>query len=141
MSAFRRALALQKAKGYSRTIVIATDGYVTVEEEVFDLIRKNLGETNVFSFGIGTGVNRHIIEGMARVGMGEPFVITKTEEAPAQAERFRRLIQSPVLTQVRVNFQGFTAYDVEPLSVPDVFAERPSLSSESGAASPGERLP
>lgn len=107
LPALRRALTLEKSGGTSRTIVIATDGYVTVEEEVFDLIRKNLADANVFAFGIGTAVNRHIIEGMARVGMGEPFVITKPEEAPAKAERFRTLIQSPVLIQVKVDFQGF----------------------------------
>jgi len=127
LPAYRRALALRKAEGYSRTIVIATDGYVAVEEEVFDLIRKKLGDANVFAFGIGTSVNRHIIEGMARVGMGEPFVITKPDDAPAQAERFRNLIQSPMLTQIKLDFHGFDTYDVEPLSIPDVLAERPVI--------------
>jgi len=125
LPALNRALKLSKPENYSRTIVIATDGYVTVEEEVFDLMRKNLGNAKMFAFGIGTAVNRHIIEGMARVGMGESFVITKPEEAPAQAERFRKMIQSPVLTQVKVDFKGFGAYDVEPLAVPDVLADRP----------------
>ena len=127
LPALERALKLKKPESYSRTIVIATDGYVTVEEEVFDLIRKNLGDANMFAFGIGTGVNRHIIEGMARVGMGEPFIITRPEEAPSKAERFRTLIQFPVLTQVKVKFQNFSTYDVEPLSIPDVLAERPVI--------------
>jgi Ca-activated chloride channel family protein len=127
LPALQRALKLKKPENYSRTVVIATDGYVRVEEEVFDLMRKNLGDANLFPFGIGTSVNRHIIEGMARVGMGEPFVITKREEAPAQAERFRKMIQSPVLTRVKVNFQGFSTYDVEPLAVPDVLADRPVI--------------
>ena len=100
---------------------------MTVEEEVFDLIRNNLGNANMFAFGIGTAVNRHIIEGMAHVGMGEPFVIAKPDEAPARAENFRNMIQSPVLTQVKVDFKGFDAYDVEPLTVPDVLAERPVI--------------
>jgi Ca-activated chloride channel family protein len=127
LPALHRALKLKKPENYSRTVIIATDGYVTVEEEVFDLMRKNLGEANMFAFGIGTAVNRHIIEGMARVGMGEPFIITKPEEAPAQAERFRKMILSPVLTQVKVNFQGFSTYDVEPLAIPDVLADRPVI--------------
>jgi Ca-activated chloride channel family protein len=127
LPAFKSALGLVQSEGYSRTIVIATDGYVTVEEEVFDLIRKHLGDSNVFAFGIGASVNRHIIEGMARIGMGEPFIITKPEEAPARAERFRVLIQSPVLTHLKINYGGFTVYDVEPLSVPDVLAERPVI--------------
>ncbi len=127
LPAMERALNLKKAENYSRTLVIATDGYVAVEEQAFDLIRNNLGNANMFAFGIGTAVNRHLIEGMARVGMGEPFVITRPEEAPAQAERFRTLIQSPVLTRVQVKFNGFNAYDVEPVRIPDVFAERPVI--------------
>jgi Ca-activated chloride channel family protein len=127
LPALKRALSFRKADNFSRTIVIATDGYVTVEEEVFDLIRNNLGSANMFAFGIGTAVNRHIIEGMAHVGMGEPFVIAKADEAPARAEAFRNMIQSPVLTQVKVDFKGFDAYDVEPLAIPDVLAERPVI--------------
>ncbi len=127
LPALHRALKLKKPENFSRTVVIATDGYVRVEEEAFDLIRENLGDANMFAFGIGTSVNRHIIEGMARVGMGEPLIITKPQEARAQAERFRKMIQSPVLTRVQVNFQGFSTYDVEPLAVPDVLADRPVI--------------
>ena len=127
LPALKRALSLKKTEKYSRTVVIATDGYVTVEEEVFDLIRNNLGNANMFAFGIGTAVNRHIIEGMARVGMGEPFVISKAEEAPDRAAAFRNLIQSPVLAQVKVDFKGFETYDVEPPAIPDVLADRPVI--------------
>jgi len=125
LPALKRAFGIPRPEGFSRTIVIATDGYVAVEEKAFDLIRKNLRDANVFTFGIGSAVNRHLLEGMARVGMGEPFVITKPEEAPEKAKKFRQLIFSPVLTRVKVDFQRFGAYDVEPPSIPDVLAERP----------------
>ncbi|OPY14869.1 MAG: Vault protein inter-alpha-trypsin [Syntrophus sp. PtaB.Bin075] len=127
LPALKRALSLKKRENDSRTVVIVTDGYVTVEEEVFDLIRKNLGNANMFAFGIGTSVNRHLIEGMARVGMGEPLIIEKPEAADARADRFRRMIAAPVLTRVKVDFKGFSAYDMEPLSIPDVLAERPVI--------------
>ena len=127
LPALRRSLALPRAKGTSRNFVIVTDGYVRVETEVFDLIRKSLGQANFFAFGIGSGVNRYIIEGMARVGMGEPFVIEKPDAAAAQAEKFRKYIQTPVLTDINVSFPGFDAYDVEPEHVPDVLAERPII--------------
>jgi Ca-activated chloride channel family protein len=125
LPALRHALALPRAQECARSVVIATDGYVTVEAEAFDLIRQRLGEANMFAFGIGTSVNRHLIEGMARAGMGEPFVITKAEEAKAEAEKFRRYIEAPVLTQIKVDYGDFATYAVEPPSVPDVLAERP----------------
>jgi len=127
LSALRRALALPRAEGISRTFVMVTDGYISVEPAVLDLIRENLGDANMFAFGIGSSVNRHLIEAMAHAGQGEPFVVTKPDEAPAQAERFRNYIASPVLTQVRVSFKGFGADDVEPLHIPDVLAERPVI--------------
>jgi hypothetical protein len=82
LPALKRVLSMKKAENASRTIVIATDGYVTVEEEVFDLIRNNLGNANLFAFGIGTAVNRHIIEGMAHVGMGELVTPGRTGPRP-----------------------------------------------------------
>ena len=127
LPALRRALALKGTEGYSRTFVIATDGYVDVEREAFDLIRKNLDKANFFSFGIGTSVNRYLIEGMAHAGSGMPFVITKPDDASVQAERFRQYIGNPVLSHIKASFKGFEVYDVEPSSVPDVFAERPVI--------------
>ena len=62
-----------------------------VEKEAFDLIRENLGEANLFAFGIGTSVNRCLIEGMARAGLGEPFVVTKPGEAPRPGGAVPRL--------------------------------------------------
>jgi len=134
LPALKRALALErteqslKFKGtrdYARSFVILTDGYVSVEKEAFDLIRTTLGEANFFPFGIGSSVNRHLIEGIAHAGMGSPFVVTSGEHADATAEKFRNYIQHPVLTNIKVSYDGFEVYDVEPLSMADVFAERP----------------
>jgi Ca-activated chloride channel family protein len=127
LSAMKRALDLPRAEGTSRTVVIATDGYVDVEPEAFDLIREKLGQANFFAFGIGTSVNRFLIEGMAHVGMGESFVVTDQSQAQAQAEKFRTYIQSPVLTRIQADFGKFDVYDVEPPNIPDVLAERPII--------------
>ena len=127
LPALQKALSLSKTEGFSRSIVIATDGFVSVEAKVFDLMRKNLGDANMFAFGIGSSVNRHLIEGMARIGMGEPFVITKPDQALITAKKFRKLIESPVLTGIKVDFGEFKAYDLEPPSIPDVLADRPVI--------------
>ncbi len=127
LPALRRALDLQGTEGYARSFVIATDGYVDVEREAFNLIRNNLSKANFFAFGIGTSVNRYLIEGLAHAGGGMPFVITKPEVASVEAGRFRQYVSNPVLSHIKTEFKGFDVYDVEPLSVPDVFAERPVI--------------
>ncbi|HEY2925435.1 VIT and vWA domain-containing protein [Piscinibacter sp.] len=123
--ALRRIAALPKAPDVSRSVIVVTDGYVTVENEVFQLIAKNLNRSNVFAFGIGSSVNRHLIEGIARAGQGEAFVVSKPAEAAAQAERLRKMIDSPVLTQVKAHFEGLDVYDVEPAQLPDLLGGRP----------------
>jgi Ca-activated chloride channel family protein len=143
MPALRRVYAQAKSPSASRTVVVVTDGYVSVESEAFRLIREHLDQANVFAFGIGSSVNRHLIEGMARAGMGEPFVITNADEAKAQAERFRRMIATPVLTSVKAEFEGVDVYDVVPERLPDVLAERPVVvfgkwRAKEGMAFPGQ---
>ena len=127
LPALKRALALPGSIEYSRTVIIATDGYVSVEKEVFELIRDNLGQANMFAFGIGSSVNRFLIEGMSRAGMGESFIVTKPGEAQVIANKFRKYISSPVLTGITYKFNGFETYDVEPQAIPDVLAERPVM--------------
>lgn len=127
LHALNKALALPGTEDYSRTFVIATDGYVTVEKEAYTLIRNRLSDANFFAFGIGSSVNRYLIECIAHAGMGEPFVVTDQEEASVAAEKFRTYIQSPVLTNINVSYNGFNVYEVEPHTIPDVFAQRPIL--------------
>ena len=125
LPALKRALNLPRDESYARTIVVVTDGYVRIEAEAFDLIRKNLNKANLFAFGIGSSVNRHLIEGMARAGFGEPFIVTKHSEAPIMAEKLRNYILTPVLSHINIDFDGFDAYQIEPESVPDLLAKRP----------------
>ena len=125
LPALKEALKMPHEIGVSRTMVIATDGYVSVDKEAIDLIRNNLGEANFFTFGIGSSVNRFLIEGLAHAGKGEPFVLTNDRDAKKGAAKFKTYIQSPVLTNIDIDFAGLEVYDVEPMSVPDVFADRP----------------
>jgi Ca-activated chloride channel homolog len=138
--ALKRVYDEPKAADVSRTVVVVTDGYVTVEREAFELVRRNLSKANVFSFGIGSSVNRHLMEGLARAGMGEPFIITQPSETKAQAERFRKMIESPVLTSVKARFEGLDVYDVEPAQLPDVLGERPVVVFGKWRGKPGGQV-
>ena len=126
MNALHKAYALPKPERHlSRSVIVITDGYVAVENQAFRFIRKHLSEANCFAFGIGSSVNRGLIEGMARAGMGEPFVVLSAKEASSKAAEFRKYVDSPVLTDIQVRSQGFHAYDLSPKSVPDLLAQRP----------------
>ena len=111
--------------GSARTMVVITDGYLSIEKEAFELIKGNLDQANVFTFGIGSSVNRYLIEGMAKVSNSEAFIATSMNEAREVAKKFKEYIATPVLTQVTIESQGFDMYDIAPGSIPDVFAARP----------------
>lgn len=127
LAAVKQAMSIPREASFSRSLVLVTDGYIDAEKGVFDYIRGNLDQCNVFAFGIGSSVNRYLIEGVAKAGLGEPFIITNESEAPAIAARFREYIQTPVLTDIQVTPIGFDVYDVNPAHLPDLFAQRPVI--------------
>ena len=126
-AALKTAMALPKKENASRTMIVVTDGYIAAEKTIFRLIEESLDRMNVFAFGIGSSVNRYLIEGMAMAGQGEPFIVTEPKESRDVAERFRAYIESPVLTGVKARYDGFDAYDIEPPAIPDLFASRPVM--------------
>jgi Ca-activated chloride channel homolog len=109
----------------ARSVVVVTDGYVAVEAQAFRLVRERLSEASCFAFGIGTSVNRALIEGLARAGQGEPTIVLGPKDAGAAADKLERIIASPVLSQLRYQVEGFEARDVLPGALPDLLAERP----------------
>lgn len=126
-AALRSAVSTPIKPGFSRSVITITDGYISEEKEIFGIIHENLGNTNFFSFGIGDSVNRYLIDGIAKAGQGEAFVVTDSEDAAGTAERFRTYVQAPLLTDIKVDFDGFDAYEVEPPVVPTLFARRPII--------------
>ena len=125
LAALERAVAIPPQPEVSRSVVLVTDGYIEAEADVFDYVRDQRNDVNFFAFGIGSSVNRFLIDGVARAGLGEPFIVTTPGEAELAAHRLRQYIDTPVLTGIDVTFNGFAAYDVEPGRVSDLFASRP----------------
>ena len=127
LPALQQALAMPVAEGTSRSLVVITDGYVTAEGSAFRLVDERLGHNNLFTFGIGSAVNRFLIEGLAKVGRAEAFVVSNESDAAREVERFRNYISAPVLTDIKVSGNGVELYDTEPAAQPDLLAERPIL--------------
>lgn len=125
LPALKRAFAMKTEPSYSRSFVVISDGFVTVEREAFDLVRKSLNKANIYAFGIGPSVNRYIMEGLAHAGKAEAMIVSNAAEAPAMAERFREYIEAPVLSNITVNWGNMQVYDVDPPSIPDATSKRP----------------
>ena len=127
LSALSRAYGLPRPlrHGLSRTVVVITDGFIVMEAPVSRFVRKHLNQANLFTFGIGSSVNRGLIEMLADAGMGRPFVVLNRQEAPGVADTFRQYIDRPVLTDVRLKIAGLQTYDVVPKQVPDLMGQRP----------------
>ncbi len=128
LDALKCAYALPRSYSKnSRSFVLVSDGYVDVEKEAFDMIREHNDKGNFFCFGIGSGVNLYLMEGLAFMGNGEPMIVDRPENAQKQAEKFRSYINSPLLSQIKVNFGSMDVCETEPSTIPDMMAERPII--------------
>ncbi len=125
LPALEKALTMPKDSKASRSVIVITDGLISFESKAFELIRNNLNKANLFAFGIGTSMNKLTIEGMARAGMGLSFETNRLEDAEYQSERFIKYISTPILADIKVTYDGFGVSEVEPMSVPDLFPDRP----------------
>ena len=67
--------------------------------------------------------------------------MTRPEQAAAQAERLRKIIESPVLTALHATFEGLDVYDVEPAQLPDVLGGRPVMIWGKWRGTPGATRP
>lgn len=110
-----------------RLVVFNTDGFVGNDFEILGEIRKHRGFSRMFTFGIGNGINRFLIDGMSLEGKGDSEIVTLAESADGAVERFIRRTRNPILTDISVSFEGVEVLDVLPSVVPDVFSEKPVI--------------
>lgn len=127
LAGLEKGLSIPRDPSFSRSVLIITDGYIDAEKKVFDFIHQNLSQTNFFAFGIGSSVNRYLIEGISRAGMGESFIVTKPEEASKVSGDFCKYVRNPVLKDISLKYEGFQVSDLEPGVIPEMFAERPVM--------------
>lgn len=121
------ALKIPVDKGRLRIICFMTDGYVGNDMQIIDYVGKHRGQARMFPFGVGSSVNRFLIDGMAREGRGVAEYVSLDEDGRIAAERFQRRIASPVLLDPKVDFGNLPVEEVYPSVIPDVFTNGPII--------------
>ncbi|MFL6311279.1 MAG: VIT domain-containing protein [Terriglobales bacterium] len=118
-----------------RVVCFMTDGYVGNDADIIAEIKKH-SDARVFSFGIGTSVNRFLLTKMAEEGHGDVEFVTAPGEAQAAADRFYERVHSPVLTNIAIDWNGLPVTDVYPKDVRDLFSAKPIIITGRSSGSP-----
>jgi Ca-activated chloride channel family protein len=124
MKAIRASLAPSGSREHVRIVCFMTDGYVGNEDEIIREIRQH-PEARVFSFGVGSSVNRHLLDQMSQQGRGEVEYVGLQDDGSAAAKRFHTRVQTPLLTDIQFTFQGLAVDEIYPKRVPDLFSAKP----------------
>jgi Ca-activated chloride channel family protein len=114
-------------KGYLRHVVLLTDGDLGNEEQIFGALKRDLGDARLFTVAIGSAPNHFLATKMAHFGRGTFTHIADVSEVKEQMARLFSSIESPVLTDVKLSFEGVEVADVYPRRVPDLLQRQPLL--------------
>jgi Ca-activated chloride channel family protein len=107
-----------------RIVSFMTDGYIGNEQEIFAAIQEHIGSARIFSFGVGTSVNRYLLEGMARIGRGAVAYVGPDQGTREAVDAFYDRISHPAMTDVEIDWGGMEVDDVYPGRLPDLFVGR-----------------
>jgi len=127
LSGIRTAINFPTPIGRLRSVVLLTDGYIGNENEILAEVQQHLQPGNrLHSFGVGSSVNRFLLNRIAEIGRGISQIIRHDEPTEEVAEKFYRQINNPVLTNIQISWHGDTKSPViYPAIAPDLFSEQP----------------
>jgi len=110
-----------------RLVSFMTDGYIGNEAEILAAIEPRLGRARIFSFGVGSSVNRYLLDRMAKMGNGAVAYIGLDENPDDAVDAFYDRICHPALTDISIDWGGLKVTDVYPSTLPDLFVGRPVI--------------
>jgi Ca-activated chloride channel family protein len=129
LEGIRKSLDFPHDESRLRFVCFLTDGYIGNEAEILGQIRQRLGSSRVFSFGVGSSVNRYLLDHMAKMGRGAVAYLGLNQDAEPVMNAFFDRISHPALTNLSIDWGGLRATDVFPAELPDLFVGRPVILS------------
>ena len=110
-----------------RIVTFLTDGYIGNEAQILEAVHEKVGDARIFSFGIGSSVNRYLLERIAALGRGTAAFVTLDESSQRSVERLYEEISKPALSDISIDWGDLNAEEIYPAKVPDVFVGRPVI--------------
>lgn len=126
MKAIKAALEPTDSQEHLRIVCFLTDAFVGNENEIIAEIQKH-PRARVFSFGIGSSVNRFLLDKMAEAGNGEVEYVGPNDDGSKAARRFYERVRSPLLTDLSIDWNGMPVEDVYPRKLSDLFSAKPVI--------------
>jgi Ca-activated chloride channel family protein len=126
MKAIKASMDPSDASDHVRIVCFMTDGYVGNDMEIIGEIQRH-PNARVFAFGIGSSVNRFLLDNMAKYGRGEVEYVALSDDGSAAARRFHERVRNPLLTDISIDWNGLPVADVYPKTVPDLFGAKPVI--------------
>ena len=121
----RSALDFPHDPARLRFVTFMTDGFIGNEADILGEIHQRMGNARIFSFGVGSSVNRYLMDRMAKVGRGAAAYLGLQDSAPEVMDAFFARVSHAALTDVSVDWGGMTVSDTYPARLPDLFVGRP----------------
>jgi Ca-activated chloride channel family protein len=127
MEGIRKAFDLPKDESRLRFVCFLTDGFIGNEAEILREIHARIGTSRIFSFGVGSSVNRYLLDHMAKVGRGAVAYLALNQKAEPVMDAFFDRISHPAMTDLKIDWGGMHATEVFPSATPDLFVGRPVI--------------
>lgn len=112
LNGVKAALSTPLNSEMQRFYIFLTDGFITNETEILDVLRNNETKPTVFTFGAGNSLNRYFLETSATVGNGYATEVTQAEDAAALVAPAWQKIASPQIKNLSVTFSNATVSDL-----------------------------
>jgi len=124
-------LALRSAVDgdHVRQIVFLTDGAIGNEADLFETIRRDLGERRLFTVGIGSAPNGYFMTKAAEYGRGTYTYIDTVSEVEAEMTALFEKLERPVVTDLAVVWPDGATVESIPSNPPDLYAGEPVILS------------
>jgi Ca-activated chloride channel homolog len=121
----KAALDFPHDPGRLRFVCFLTDGYIGNEVEILGAVHDKVGPSRIFGFGIGSAVNRYLLDRMAWLGKGAVAYLGPKDDAACIMEDFFARIAHPAITDLRIDWGGMHVTETFPRVLPDLFVGRP----------------